>query len=88
MNACGGIPAVRRLVGHVSNFVSAVLIFMVRAYQVAISPYLGNHCRFYPSCSRYAILAIRKNGAFKGTFKAILRILRCNPFSPGGIDYP
>jgi hypothetical protein len=76
------------MIGHVSNVVSAVLIFMVRVYQVAISPYLGNHCRFYPSCSRYAILAIHKDGAIKGTFKAVLRILRCNPFTTGGIDYP
>ncbi len=88
MTSCDGMPAVRRFFGYTSNVVSAVLIFMVRTYQVLISPWLGNHCRFYPSCSRYAILAIRKDGAFKGTFKAIHRILRCNPFSPGGIDYP
>ncbi len=80
--------AVRRLIGHVSSVVSAALIFMVRVYQIAISPWLGTHCRFYPSCSRYAILAIKKDGAIKGAFKAFYRILRCNPFSPGGIDYP
>ena len=45
-------------------------------------------CRYIPTCSEYAILAIEKYGAFKGTFKAIYRVLRCNPFSKGGVDFP
>lgn len=65
-----------------------VLVAVVRLYQTAVSPYLGTHCRFYPSCSQYAILSIRKDGAIKGSAKAVFRILRCNPFSPGGIDHP
>lgn len=45
-------------------------------------------CRFYPTCSEYAILAIEKHGVIKGSLKALWRVLRCNPFSRGGVDYP
>lgn len=64
-----------------------VLIFLIRAYQKFISPLKGKSCcRFYPTCSQYAIEAIQKHGAFKGFFMALWRILRCNPFSKGGYD--
>ncbi|MCD6422822.1 MAG: membrane protein insertion efficiency factor YidD [Elusimicrobia bacterium] len=46
------------------------------------------HCRFYPSCSNYFLLAVQKYGFLKGTLKGILRILKCNPFFKGGIDFP
>ena len=45
-------------------------------------------CKFYPSCSEYAELAVRKYGVVKGSFKALIRIIRCNPFASGGVDYP
>jgi hypothetical protein len=64
------------------------LILLIMLYQKYISPIFGSKCRFYPSCSQYAILAINKYGIFKGLLKAVYRILRCNPFSKGGIDYP
>ena len=67
---------------------SKLFILLVRAYQKWISPLFGAHCRFYPTCSQYAILAVKKYGFFKGFLKAIWRILRCNPWNPGGIDYP
>lgn len=57
-------------------------------YKRIISPLLPRACRFYPSCSEYARLAILKHGLLKGTAKAGWRILRCNPFSQGGEDYP
>lgn len=63
-------------------------LFLLRLYQKFISPCKPACCRFYPSCSQYAILAIEKYGACKGTLKAIWRLLRCNPFGKGGIDYP
>lgn len=63
-------------------------IFLIRFYQRVISPIKKPCCRFYPSCSNYAILAIEKYGLLRGFFKAFLRILRCHPFSKGGIDYP
>ncbi|MFC1608270.1 membrane protein insertion efficiency factor YidD [Candidatus Latescibacterota bacterium] len=65
-----------------------VIIRCIRFYQQLISPFLGETCRFHPSCSNYAISAIDKYGFVKGTIKAIWRILRCNPFNKGGIDYP
>ena len=64
-----------------------ILISLIRFYQCYISPLMGkNKCKFYPTCSHYAIEAISTHGAFKGTFMAIWRILRCNPFSKGGYD--
>ncbi len=65
-----------------------LLIWIIRLYKKYISPYKQPSCRFYPSCSDYSIQAIEKYGVLKGSFKAIWRILRCNPFSKGGIDYP
>lgn len=57
-------------------------------YKKFLSPLLGNHCRFYPSCSDYTKLAIEKYGLVKGIIKCFIRILRCNPFNTGGVDYP
>jgi len=63
------------------------LIALIRVYQYAISPMLGQRCKYYPSCSNYAIEALRVHGPFKGTALAGWRILRCNPFSNGGVDF-
>ena len=59
----------------------------IQGYQRGISPFLPKRCRFYPSCSEYAIEAIQTYGALKGLFESFKRILRCNPFHAGGIDY-
>lgn len=59
---------------------------LIRAYQLLLSPFLGNHCRFTPSCSRYASEAITRYGAAKGTWLAVKRLLRCHPFCEGGYD--
>lgn len=59
---------------------------LIRAYQLLLSPFLGNHCRFTPSCSRYASEAIARYGAAKGTWLAVKRLLRCHPFCEGGYD--
>lgn len=71
-----------------NRFASFILIGLINFYRRFISPLKPASCRFYPTCSEYAILAIKKYGALKGGFKAMWRILRCNPFSKGGIDYP
>jgi putative membrane protein insertion efficiency factor len=63
-----------------------LLILFVRAYQVALSPLLGGQCRYYPSCSAYAIEALQKHGALRGSWLAARRIGRCHPFRPGGFD--
>lgn len=65
------------------------LIFAaIKFYQKAISPYVKAQCKFYPTCSQYAILSIEKYGILKGIAKTFFRILRCNPLSHGGIDFP
>lgn len=61
-------------------------IALIRLYQRLISPLLGQNCRFYPSCSQYAIEALRMHGFLRGTCYAAWRILRCNPLCPGGHD--
>jgi uncharacterized protein len=63
-----------------------VLIALLRFYKLAVSPYLGDRCRFYPSCSDYAREAIQYHGAARGTYLAVRRLCRCHPFSAGGID--
>ncbi len=63
-----------------------ILILPILFYQRCISPFLGNNCRFYPSCSEYAKQAILKRGILMGLFLAIKRLLRCHPFSEGGFD--
>ncbi len=63
-----------------------VLIFIVRAYQVGLSPLLPATCRYYPSCSAYAVEALDKHGAVRGAWLAARRILRCHPFRAGGYD--
>ena len=63
-----------------------LLIYLVKAYRYLLSPLLGNHCRFYPSCSSYALTALQEHGAARGSWLAVRRISRCHPFHPGGID--
>ena len=63
-----------------------ILIILIRGYQKFLSPLLGKNCRFYPTCSQYAITALQKYGLLKGSFLAVKRILKCNPFHPGGYD--
>ncbi len=63
-------------------------IAFIKLYQLCLSPFVGNSCKFVPSCSTYAIQAIEKHGIFKGTYLAAWRILRCNPWSLGGSDDP
>lgn len=62
------------------------LVLVVRGYQVAISPLLPPSCRYYPTCSQYAIEALERHGALRGSWLAARRILRCHPFKPGGYD--
>ncbi len=62
------------------------LILMINFYRRFISPLKPPSCRFVPTCSEYAVLALKKHGVFKGSFFALRRILRCHPFNPGGYD--
>jgi putative membrane protein insertion efficiency factor len=67
---------------------ATLLIVVVRMYQWTLSPLIGRHCRFEPTCSAYFVLAVRKYGAVRGTWKGMRRIGRCHPWSPGGYDPP
>jgi uncharacterized protein len=70
----------------VKRLPTALLIAPIRAYQRWISPAIGPRCRYYPTCSAYAIEAIRELGPLRGFILAAWRLLRCNPFSHGGVD--
>lgn len=71
-----------------------IILFIVKIYQRTISPDFGitsykhpqGYCRFYPSCSQYSYQAIEKYGVFKGMYKGLRRIIKCNPFNSGGFD--
>jgi putative membrane protein insertion efficiency factor len=64
-----------------------ILVLVIKSYQKLISPYFAPRCKYYPSCSTYTELAISEFG-IKGLFMAGWRLIRCNPFSHGGVDYP
>ncbi|HTQ45798.1 MAG TPA: membrane protein insertion efficiency factor YidD [Polyangiaceae bacterium] len=65
-----------------------LLIALVRVYRRTLSPFLGNVCRFEPSCSRYAIACLEGHGAVRGSLLSIARLCKCHPFHPGGYDPP
>jgi len=69
-----------------SRLIAKLLVLPIRFYQLCISPLLGPSCRFTPTCSEYARLAILKHGPIKGLYLAIWRILRCNPWGGSGYD--
>lgn len=80
-------PRLRDLPRTLSNLPRIFALALIRLYQMVVSPNLPpNTCRFYPSCSHYGYQAIYKHGAFKGSLMAVWRVLRCNPFNPGGYD--
>jgi putative membrane protein insertion efficiency factor len=63
-----------------------VIVGLLHAYRAIVSPWYGQVCRFYPSCSEYALIAVGRHGALKGTWLATRRLLRCHPWNPGGVD--
>jgi uncharacterized protein len=80
-------PRLRDLPLKLSTFPRWILLSLIRGYQAVISPALPpDTCRFYPTCSHYGYQAIYKYGVIKGGILAVWRILRCNPFHPGGFD--
>ncbi|WP_081221257.1 membrane protein insertion efficiency factor YidD [Pseudoalteromonas luteoviolacea] len=76
----------KRLVDYPLSAIRLFLISLIKAYQKFISPMLGPHCRFNPTCSSYAIQAINLHGIAKGSWLAVKRILKCHPLSAGGDD--
>lgn len=64
-----------------------LVVALIRLYQLVLSPLLPPACRFYPTCSQYALVAVRDHGVLRGVWLAIARLGRCHPWHPGGIDY-
>ncbi|HEY60826.1 MAG TPA: membrane protein insertion efficiency factor YidD [Anaerolineae bacterium] len=85
--SCSNEPELRDWVFKLWNIPQWILLILIRAYQRFVATALpSNTCRFYPTCSHYGYQAIYKYGAVKGLFLAVKRIIRCNPFNPGGYD--
>ena len=72
--------------GIANIIIKSVFIYVIKGYQIFISPVLPPACRYYPTCSNYCIQAIEKYGAAKGFVLGAKRVLRCHPFHPGGYD--
>lgn len=70
----------------IARFPRLILATLIRGYQRLLSPLLPPSCRFYPSCSQYALEAVTRHGALKGSWLAVCRLARCHPFHPGGFD--
>jgi putative membrane protein insertion efficiency factor len=68
--------------------IKALLLMLLRFYRAAISPWIGNVCRFEPSCSRYSMACIESHGALVGSWLTVKRLCKCHPFHPGGFDPP
>lgn len=66
--------------------IARLLVLLVRIYQRLIGPGLPKACRFYPSCSCYAVTALERHGALRGSWLTVRRLARCHPFHPGGVD--
>lgn len=66
--------------------IARILVWIVKAYQLVLSPFFGQQCRFYPTCSQYSVEAIQKHGALLGSYYTIRRLLRCHPWCEGGHD--
>lgn len=72
---------------RVSRWLAVPLIWLVQLYQLLLSPTLAQQCRFYPSCSAYAVTALSRHGAVKGSWLTVRRLARCHPWNPGGVDH-
>ncbi len=74
------------MLGFAQQITSRALIFLIRAYQILVSPLLPPRCRFAPSCSHYAVEAIERHGVLRGLGLAIVRVGKCHPLHEGGFD--
>lgn len=76
----------KRTRARIAALPKAVARLLIRGYQLTLSPYIGRQCRFYPTCSHYAMEAIECHGLLRGGLLAVRRVGRCHPFHPGGVD--
>ena len=72
--------------GFMQKIVTSIMVALVKGYQVALSPFFGQQCRFTPTCSHYAIAALQTHGALKGLWLTVKRVSRCHPWQAGGHD--
>lgn len=92
---CGGrrssapdrLVGLRQVLRPVGRVIAWPFIALIRAYQLVISPLTPPTCRYYPSCSSYALTALRRFGPLKGTWLAVRRLFSCHPWAAGGVDY-
>ncbi len=70
-----------------TQLLAVPLVWVIRVYQLVLSPMLAQQCRFYPSCSAYAVTALTRFGVVRGTWLAARRLVRCHPWNPGGVDH-
>lgn len=77
---------IKNLIIKIIRIPRKIEVYLIRFYQLAISPRIGKHCKYYPTCSEYTKQAVDKYGIIKGSLLGIIRILKCNPFSKGGVD--
>ena len=80
------MSGMRRAASTVASVPRLILVGLIRLYQLTVSPLLGPRCKYYPSCSHYGLEAVRRHGAMRGSVLAAWRVLRCNPWSHGGVD--
>jgi len=76
----------RNAVAKINHAAKKIALFLLQAYKYCISPFLGQNCRFYPSCSCYAQEAIENHGIIFGSWLSLKRLLKCHPWHPGGVD--
>ncbi len=67
--------------------ISKLLVFLIKAYRLVLSPWLGQQCRFHPTCSQFALQAIQTHGPYRGSWLTIKRLASCHPWHVGGIDH-
>lgn len=82
----GGVTFWSRVVRTLRRLPVLLLTGLVRFYQLAISPWTAPSCKYYPSCSQYALVALQRHGALRGTWLAVRRLGRCHPWAAGGVD--
>lgn len=75
-----------KIINKIVLFPRKIVVKLIVFYQKHISPHMGNHCKYYPTCSEYTRQAVDKYGIIRGSLLGIIRILKCNPFSKGGVD--
>ena len=80
------MKAMQRIAETLDRVCARPLMWLVRLYQLTLSPWIGGQCRFHPTCSHYAMQALETHGALRGSWLALRRLGKCHPYHPGGVD--